>query len=137
MVGVLGLGALPGDGLAQGGVPELDRVEMTLPRGDAEAGREAFVELRCTACHTVSGATDLPAPISTSPGPELGPDLGPQPLGLLATAIVTPSHAMSVRTGQETRAQVEGALSPMADYADAMTVRQLVDLLAYLDEIRQ
>jgi len=114
-----------------------DTVPVSLPRGDAEAGRQAFIDLRCTACHRVSNAPDLPDVVSTTPGPELGPELAPQPLGNLATSIVSPSHAMSIRTSPETREQVDGVLSPMADYTQVMTIRQLVDLVAYLDVVRR
>ena len=39
---------------------------------------------------------------------------------------------MSVATGAEVRAGVAGVLSPMGDYSESMTVRQLLDLIAYL-----
>lgn len=111
-------------------------VELALPRGDPDAGRQAFIDLRCTACHRVAGETDWPAPVSDAPGPDLGPDLATQPLGQLATAIVAPSHAMSVRTGPDARERVEGVLSPMGDFSEVMTVRQLAGILAYLDRQR-
>ena len=111
-------------------------VELALPRGNPDAGRQAFIDLRCTACHRVAGETDWPAPVSDAPGPDLGPDLATQPLGQLATAIVAPSHAMSVRTGPDARERVEGVLSPMGDFSEVMTVRQLAGILAYLDRQR-
>ena len=111
-------------------------VELTLPRGNPDAGRLAFMDLRCTACHRVAGETDWPAPVSNAPGPDLGPALAAQPFGQLATAIVAPSHAMSVRTGPDARAQMEGVLSPMGDFSEVMTVRQLANILAYLDRVR-
>jgi hypothetical protein len=117
--------------------PEYDLVQLTLPSGDAAAGREAFIALRCTGCHRVTDEPDLPPPVSESTGPDLGPDLAPQPLGILATSIVAPSHAMSIRTSPDTRERVDGVLSPMGDYSGAMTVRQLLDVLAYLDDVRR
>ena len=114
-----------------------ETVQLTLPTGDAESGRQAFIDLQCTACHQVAGEPDLPAPVSASAGPELGPALAPQQPGDLATAIVAPSHAMSIRTSEEVRSQVEGVLSPMGDYSSTMTVRQLLDVLAYLEVIRR
>lgn len=128
---------------AQGGLPSgsepttYDLVELTLPGGDADAGRQVFVDLRCTACHRVEGEPDLGEPVSTSVGPDLGPELAAQPLGNLATAIVAPSHAMSIRTSPDTRGQVDGVLSPMGDYSEVMTMRQLLDVLAYLDAVRR
>jgi mono/diheme cytochrome c family protein len=111
---------------------DYETVTLTLPQGDADAGREAFAALRCTACHQVTGETTLPSPVSQNPGPELGPALSERPAGALATAIVSPSHSMSIDTSPETRANVEGVLSPMADYSDTMTVRQLLDLVTFL-----
>ena len=94
------------------------------------------MDLRCTACHRVAGETGWPAPVSNAPGPDLGPALAAQPFGQLATAVVAPSHAMSVRTGADARARVEGVLSPMGDFSEVMTVRQLANILAYLDRVR-
>ena len=111
-------------------------VELALPRGNPDAGRQAFIDLRCTACHRVAGETDWPAPVSDAPGPDLGPDLAAQPLGQLATAIVAPSHAMSIRTSPDARERVEGVLSPMGDFSEVMTVRQLASILAFLDRAR-
>lgn len=120
-----------------GSATEYGLVQLTLPSGDATAGREAFIDLRCTGCHWVATEPDLPSPVSDSTGPDLGPDLAPQPLGSLATSIVAPSHAMSMRTNSETRERVDGILSPMGDYSETMTVRQLLDILAYLDRARR
>jgi hypothetical protein len=44
-----------------------------LPDGDPQAGRAAFVELRCHSCHTVAGETVLPAPVAQ---PAVGVPLG-------------------------------------------------------------
>ncbi len=38
-----------------------------LPDGDPAAGRQALIDLRCTACHTVYAETDLPAPVADPP----------------------------------------------------------------------
>lgn len=44
---------------------------------------------------------------------------------------MAPSHKID----KEIQAQMEGELSPMGDYSDSMTVRQLVDLVAYIQSI--
>jgi hypothetical protein len=50
--------------------------------------------------------------------------------GELVTAIINPSHRL---TGTRDRRMVEsGGLSRMGDFTEAMTVRQLVDLVAFL-----
>ncbi|MDP6582453.1 MAG: c-type cytochrome [Vicinamibacterales bacterium] len=114
-----------------------ESVALTLPMGHARQGRQAFVDLGCATCHRVTGEADLPAPVSDNPGPELGPALAARPTGAIATAIVAPSHSMSLATSDEVKARIEGVLSPMGDYSHAMTVRQLLDLLAYLDSLNR
>lgn len=116
---------------------EYDLVELTLPSGDPSDGRQAFSDLRCTGCHRVADEPGLPAPVSDSAGPDLGPELAQQPLGILVTSIVAPSHAMSIRTSPDTRERVDGVLSPMGDCSEVMTVRQLLDILAYLEDVRR
>jgi len=100
---------------------------LMLPEGDPDAGREAFVALACASCHTVAWDSDLPAPVSPTPGPELGLDpaqLGP---GGIATSIVAPSHKVAAKF------QRSDGRSPMVDYTGTMTVRQLADVVAYLE----
>jgi hypothetical protein len=42
---------------------------------------------------------------------------------------------MSLKTSDEIKKQLEGVLSPMGDFSRTMTVRQLADLLAYLQSL--
>ncbi len=107
---------------------EYDKIDLVVPVGDAEAGREAFIALYCTSCHAVEGETGLAKPVSSAPVPVLGPESGKMSPGKLASAIVAPSHTVSKEVAKKT----EGKLSPMADFSDTMTVRQLVDLVAYM-----
>jgi mono/diheme cytochrome c family protein len=111
--------------LAHEGV-RFKRVELVIPKGDPAAGRQAFLDLSCTSCHRVAGDPELPAPVSANPGPELARE--DQELAELVTSILSPSHDVD----EEVAARSEGRLSPMGDFIDAMTVRQLVDLVAYL-----
>lgn len=102
-----------------------------LPPGDAAQGRVAFTELRCHACHQVAGV-DLPAPTADPVVPvQLG---GVVPAfrtdGELVTAIVNPSHRLA--PGYERGLVRAGGLSRMGDFSEAMTVRQLVDVVAFL-----
>ena len=66
------------------------------------------------------------------PGPPFDAALATRDMGYLTTAIVSPSHQISLRASPEVRARLEGALSPMGDFSSTMTVRQLVDIHAYL-----
>ena len=107
---------------------EYKATTVMLPDGKPEAGREAFVTLGCATCHTVAWDAELPAPVHPNPGPELGLDptqLGP---GGLATSIVAPSHKVAAKYQRP-----DGGGSPMTDYTGLMTVRQLSDIVAYLE----
>ena len=116
--------------------PDYESFRLTLPMGDPAAGREAFVTLRCTTCHTVADDTELATPTSDSPGPELGPNFVYQAAGDIATSVLAPSHSISIRKPARTQTRGADVLSPMADYSEAMTVRQLLDLVAYLESTR-
>ena len=102
-----------------------------LPPGDPAAGRQAFVELRCWACHGVAGDAEMPKPNVSPPAPTLDADAGRVVSGAIATSIVIPSHAISSKKGPWR----EDELSPMGDYTDAMTARQLIDLVAFIKSL--
>ncbi len=110
-----------------------------LPDGDVQRGRQVFVDLKCHACHRVDGLS-LPAPVADPPVPVVLGGLVHQVRtdGELAAAIVDPSH----RTAPGYRlAEVRaGGLSRMGDYSEQMTVRELIDLVAFLQsryEVRE
>ena len=107
-------------------------LQMFLPAGDREAGRKTFVNLGCTSCHAVPSDPGLPLPVSAHPGPPIGARVAALDASYLATAIVSPSHQLSPRMEAEGWATLDGMLSPMGDYSQSMTVRQLVDLYAFL-----
>jgi mono/diheme cytochrome c family protein len=110
---------------------------VTLPAGDPAEGREAFQILRCTACHEVAGEAGFQAPVSDSRGPVLDAAMARRPASYVATAIVSPSHSMSTSISDELKARLSegGTLSPMGDFSRAMTVRQLIDVVAYLQSV--
>jgi hypothetical protein len=107
-------------------------VTVTLPPGDSAAGRQAFQDLRCTACHAVPSEPDFPTPISANPGPPLDRRLANQDVSYLLASILTPSHALSMDMSDAVRDRLEGTLSPMGDFSHVMTVRQLVDVHAFV-----
>ena len=111
--------------------PDADQQTLTLvlPKGDPEAGREAFHALSCDACHAVASEESSPPKISGPvPVPVLGRVQARLAPGDLATAILSPSHDVS----PEVRRNLEGTRSPMGDFTEALTLRQLVDLVAYV-----
>jgi len=113
---------IPGDGA------HYDVATMALPEGDPPAGREAFVSLGCASCHGVAWDAELPQPVATVDAPQLGFEQAGYSSGLLATSIISPSHHVST----ELATRSEDGLSPMADFTESMTVRQMVDIVAYL-----
>ena len=100
---------------------------LYLPIGDPEQGREAFKTLKCFTCHRVESDPSLPQPV-TKPAPVLIRTGMVHNPGDFADAILSPQHKIVVDSGGE----IEGGLSRMGDFADSMTVRQFVDIIAYL-----
>ena len=102
-----------------------------LPDGDAQRGREAFIALRCQACHQVEGL-DLPSvgsgPASITLG---GKIVKVKTYGELVTSIINPSHRIAPRYLADIVANTD-SLMALAYLNDVMTVRQLIDLVAFL-----
>ena len=111
--------------------PEKSPSGFRLPDGDVQAGQAAFLELQCNACHKVRGL-DLPGPVADPPVPiALGGTVDYQPTdGRFVTSVINPSHKLA--RGYPKQSIESGGISRMADYSDVMTVRQLVDLVAFL-----
>lgn len=107
-----------------------------LPGGEAEQGREAFISLNCIQCHTVAGI-DLPDPKSPR-RLELG--LGGRARFVkryedLVVAITNPRHVVTEQyRAILTNAEASGGIEAvMPDLTKDMSVRQLMDLAAFLD----
>lgn len=104
-----------------------------LPDGDVVAGRQAFVELGCNACHEVAGV-----PIEYLQGiahVQLGGKTTHlRTYGELVTSIINPSHKIAPRHREAGAVPVlEGESVMTYLYLNqVMTVQQLVDLVAFL-----
>ena len=113
---------------------------FALPPGNADAGRKAFADFECFKCHAVQGET-FPAPKADQGG--VGPALsgmGPMhPAEYFAEAIIDPnaSAAWRIKHHKEEKKEYLGAdgKSKMPSYNGAMTVQQLIDLVAYLKSL--
>lgn len=106
---------------------------LRLPRGDAAAGKEAFVALGCHNCHAVVGVV-LPTPVAAPPAPGLGnPWPVPPSEERLLASILDPSHDIN-RLFPERMTQDPTGHSRMGDFSRVMTVRQLVDIAAFLEQ---
>ncbi len=104
---------------------------FTLPDGRPDVGQAKFVELKCHACHTISG-TELPAIEGQSKQLiALGGEVGRiQTYGELVTSIINPSHRLASGFSKET-VGAEGE-SKMTNYNEVLTIQQLIDLVAFL-----
>ena len=105
---------------------------LSWPAGDPRKGRDVFVRFECGSCHEVRGEP-FPAPGQRETlGPELsrmGPLHEPE---YFVEAIVNPSAVVDRGQGYEA---TDGS-SKMPSYNDAMTVQELIDLVAYLRALR-
>lgn len=120
---------------------------LYLPEGDAEAGRQVFTGLQCHKCHRVQGE-DFPAPVADPPvSVVLGRPLERKSREYLAESIISPSHRYArpepvmvdlefgIDQQREYQNIKEGTLSRMGDFSETMTVRQWLDLVAYLESL--
>lgn len=132
------------------GPSDPDVIQLLLPEGDAAEGKQAFANLGCPVCHTVRGVEGLPVP----PGPsfELGPTVAGLSRGGIATSVIAPRHVNAEATELWTdweddqrvwlgpaqvvteaeEAQAKG-VSRMSDYSTVMTVKQLSDIVAFVE----
>jgi hypothetical protein len=105
--------------------------------GDIAAGRQAFIDHRCHQCHSISDERLPPLAGADRPILELGgPTTMVRSYADLTTSIINPNHAISERyRDQQLLLNTEIPLeSPMPrPNLDTMTVRQLIDLVAFLD----
>jgi sulfur-oxidizing protein SoxX len=106
-------------------------------QGDVAAGRQAFLDHRCHQCHSIADERLPPLAGADRPILELG---GPTTIirsyADLTTSIINPDHAISERyRDQQLLLNTEIPLeSPMPRPSlDTMTVRQLIDIVAFLD----
>ncbi|MEL7031625.1 MAG: cytochrome C [Pseudomonadota bacterium] len=108
--------------------------EFTLPEGDADRGKQTFIDLGCGFCHSVSGVEGLREDFER---PERNVVLGGEKdrlysYGELVTSIINPSHKIS----QPELGNVvdDEGNSQMVNYNDIMTVTEMTDLVTFLEQ---
>lgn len=106
-------------------------------QGDIAAGRQAFIDHRCHQCHTIADERLPPLAGAERPMLELGgPASFVRSYADLTTSIINPNHAISDRYRDQqlllnTTIPLE---SPMPrPNLDTMSVRQLIDIVTFLD----
>jgi sulfur-oxidizing protein SoxX len=110
--------------------------DFPIEEGSIEAGRQAFIGQGCNRCHSVAGVR-LPEPAgAASPLFELGGETSRvKAYSELVTSIINPDHRISERYREQVlRQALPPEESPMTTtHIDTMTVRQLIDIVAFLD----
>lgn len=101
--------------------------EESVPTEAERAGRAAFIELKCTACHRVLGDPGLPAPVASEGAPVLGGLNAVHTREELELAILSPSHSLAPGFKSS-----EGGGSRMGTQLDSIRVDQLEQIVAYL-----
>ncbi len=100
---------------------------FTMPKGDPAKGRTVFEKFECYYCHKVRGEK---FPSATENAPELS-QMGPaHPLEFFAESIMNPNAVVpqSYRQADST--------SPMTNFAEKMTVQELIDVSAYVASLK-
>ena len=104
--------------------------------GDIVAGRQAFIDHRCHQCHSVADERLPPLAGADRPVLELGgPTAAVRSYAELTTSIINPNHAISERYREQQLAKLQITVdSPMPRPSlDTMSVRQLIDIVTFLD----
>ena len=105
---------------------------FTLPDGDTTLGEAAFVQLHCYECHSVAGVEFPDVEQSQQAIVQLGGEVSKiRTYGELVTSIINPSHQIATGYRSDQVSTGEGE-SKMKNYNDVLTVRQLIDLVAFL-----
>lgn len=113
-----------------GGVPP--GWQFTLPAGDPRSGRQAFVDLQCYTCHGIANEAFPPVKATEQrPAPSLTGLGSFHPTAYIVESILHPNAVVVDDPGYT---DADG-WSHMPSYVEALTVRQLVDLVAYLQSL--
>jgi sulfur-oxidizing protein SoxX len=107
---------------------------FVFPEGDIDRGREAFVDMKCVECHRVDGVVGLPTPTASLEKVVVlgGKVTRLKTYGELVTSIIHPKYALSDKLPNRSVYLDEGKPSPMRVVNDTMTVRQMLDIVTFL-----
>ena len=101
-----------------------------VPAGNIAQGRKAFAKFDCFSCHEVRGE-DFRKPEGEAVGPELS-QMGPMhPLEYFAESTMNPNAEISPK-----RYRGADGNSKMPSFNEDMTVKELIDISAYLASLR-
>ena len=100
---------------------------FTVPKGDPTKGKTVFEKFECYYCHEVRGE-QFPSP--TEDAPELSQMGALHPVEFFAESIMNPDAVVP-----KAYRQSDGK-SPMTDFTAKMTVKELIDVSAYVASLR-
>lgn len=109
-----------------GGVPR--GWKFTLPPGDPALGKQVFADAGCYKCHSIQGAGFPDPGAEKKAGPDLTGMGAHHPAEYFAESIVAPNAVILDGPGYTG----PDRLSIMPSYADSVSVRQLLDVVAFL-----
>jgi sulfur-oxidizing protein SoxX len=105
---------------------------FSLPAGDVEAGKIVYTEMQCHSCHQLPNIAQLPATDGNTISVKLGGEVSKaRTYGQLVTSVINPSHRISRRW--EPQNSDAAGNSSMRNYNDVMTVKQLIDVVSFLE----
>ena len=105
---------------------------FTLPEGDAEQGKANYIAFGCNACHQHSEVPQLQSPLADQVSIKLGGETARvRTYGELVTSVINPSHRIAKHKPGAVDASGE---STMVTFNDVMTVTQMIDLVAFLQQ---
>jgi Cu/Ag efflux protein CusF len=100
---------------------------FTMPKGDPARGRALFEKFECYYCHEVRGE-QFPQPVETAP--ELSQMSAMHPVEFFAESIMNPNAVVP------NLYRAPDGKSSMTDFTGKMTVKELIDLSAYVASLR-
>ena len=107
---------------------------FVLPPGDASAGEAVFSRLGCASCHTISGTSLKEVSKGDPIGPELTATHAAQTRESIAARLISYDRFLSEGLYKATYSRSDGS-SRMGNFNDAMTVRDLIDLVEFIKSI--
>lgn len=104
-----------------------------LPDGDASIGQAVYVDKGCASCHSIVAKQELRDGVT----PEMTVEIGGMQTrvstyGELVTSVINPSHDIARKYRSDEYA-LDGQ-SRMVNYNDVLTVSELIDLVAFLQD---
>jgi Cu/Ag efflux protein CusF len=100
---------------------------FTMPKGDSAKGKAVFEKFECSYCHEIR-SEQFPAPVESAP--ELS-QMGPlHPVEFFAESIINP-NAVVPKAYRDSDGK-----SPMTNFAEKMTVQELIDVSAYVASLK-